>query len=245
MFAYSTNQCAATDAVEACAETEKGNCPACRLVDQWPAKVGRADRLFDPDFLMFQPEGRNEVPAAGQTEHVFREDRAVPGVARLIEARSAAVGAARGDDVGAGPLPEGRVVMVEDGAESEGVTAAPALAEPHVEALAAEFFIDERRRRRRRTGRSRALLQALPCRPKFGFHSPAGAEVDLVSERRGRAVDPIVVERRDRLIRVGEKLREAHAAGIARACVVIVKVEIPGRGLRPPVGEMDIALPDP
>ena len=40
---------------------------------------------------MLEPEGGDDVPAARQAEDVLGEERAVPGVARLIEPRDAVV----------------------------------------------------------------------------------------------------------------------------------------------------------
>ena len=51
------------------------------------------------------------MPSAGQAKDAFGEDRTVPGVPGLIEARRAAVRALVRGDVGAGPLLEGRIVM--------------------------------------------------------------------------------------------------------------------------------------
>src|SRR6185503_14789807 len=146
-----------TAEVEACAEAEHRDGPACRLMDQRTYQVRGPDAFVDPDLLMLQPDGGDEMPAARQPEHVLGEDSAVPGVTRLIETRSAGPSVARSEDIAAGPLPERRIVVVKDRPERQRIALAPSLAEADIGTLAVELLVDECRRGRVRPRRRGAL----------------------------------------------------------------------------------------
>src|SRR5579884_1634495 len=231
--------------VEARAEAEQRHRSAHRLMNQRSNEIGRTDAFVDPDLLMLQAEGRDDVPSPGEPEDTFREDRAVPSITRLVQPRCPFMRAERSGDVRAGPLLERRVVVVEDRTEGQCVALAPALAEAPIEALASKLVILQGCRSRTRARSSRSGIESLRGGPELGLTAPAVTQVAVVPQCHRSAAHPIMVEWRDRLVGIALILREGESAGIAGVRIMVVEIEEPESARGWPISNIGIGLGDP
>ncbi len=123
------------------------------------------------------------------------------------------------------------IAMINSAAESKGAAfedglLAPILAETDVESPVIELVRLERRLEGRRAAEAFvAVVDILVGVPTFGLHEPAFGEGPLVAQHDRISIDPGMIERSGREIRIIVELLDGEAAGIAAAKLGTVEIQ--------------------